>query len=92
MEFPRFIVQMAAAVLFGQKAVTAFEQAKQENSDGGDRLTIEEVLDFGSLACGNLATLAGREKVIDLSSLPTREQIHAKLTAAGFTVIDGRRT
>jgi hypothetical protein len=81
--------QAASAILtFGMTAYTGFNEMKQETSEGGEKVTLKEAIDFVFKISGTAADQLNMSKEINLSEVPTREDIIEIAKSNGFTVID----
>ena len=83
-----WLMTVAANIVFGQEALDAFKDAKHPNSPGGDKYTVEEIVEIASHATAHMTETVGIKPQVDITLLPSRERMKELLTNAGFTVID----
>lgn len=80
--------EFAASISFGSDAVEKYKISRHPDSPGGKDITPGEALAMFAPALAHLEDLAGSDKVIDISLLPTKNEIAMIFEHSGYTVIN----
>lgn len=78
--------KLAAQMLLGDSALQSYLAAKRPDSELGSEISVTEALGIGAEAAAHLLSAAKRPLIIDISSIPTKQEIHDVLVEAGFSV------